>query len=60
MARDGMCACARTRDAGMLEEAGSVLQQLLTAAVKEGSFYNAARHALRVGLGALAQVTDKW
>lgn len=48
--------CVIVRDTSMFEEATGVLQHLVTAAIKEGSFYEAARHTLRMGLDALAQV----
>jgi len=51
-----MCAC---RDAGMLAEAGAVLEQLLDAATTEGRFHDAARLTLQVGQITLAQVNSR-
>lgn len=51
-----LCACAHVRDAGMVQEASTVLQQLVHSAVTEGRFRDAARHNLQIGLDALAQV----
>jgi hypothetical protein len=48
--------CVIVRDTSMFEEAKGVLQHLVTAAIKEGSFYEAARHTLRMGLNVFAQV----
>ena len=53
---DEVRACAHVRDAGMVQEASTVMQQLLRTAVTEGRFCDVARHTLQVGLDALAEV----
>lgn len=51
-----VCTRAHVRDAGMVQEACSVMQQLLRTAIFEGRFRDAARHTLQLGLDAFAQV----
>ncbi|BDA44995.1 Intraflagellar transport protein 122 homolog [Coccomyxa sp. Obi] len=49
-------AYATYMDAGMVQEASTVMQQLVHTAVTEGRFRDAARHTLQIGLDALAQL----